>query len=351
MDLVFVDPQAPGITRKKVRHGWGYFDADGNRITDRDEIDRLNKIGMPPAYENCWFCPDPAGHIQGIGYDAKGRRQYRYHVDFRAHQEAQKYDKCADFGRALPKLRAKVERDLAGKPTAHDTVVAAVVRLLDVGHIRVGNEEYAQTNKSFGATTLRNRHARLSGTKLSLTYRAKSGVLRRLTVGDRGLVRVVKRIQDLPGQHLFQYKDEAGEIRPVGSMDVNAYIKDAMGDEFSAKNFRTWHASVIALDHVVEAAREGRKLSLKEVLEPVSEALGNTPSIARKSYVHPLVIGLVSARFDTRRLPRPTKYLSAVERALIALLDEAATAADQAKQEEEVPEKVEQAVKEAAEAA
>jgi DNA topoisomerase-1 len=229
-------------------------------------------------------------------------------------------------------LRARVDRDLHGKATDPDTVIAAVVRLLDVGHIRVGNEQYAKNNKSFGATTLRNQHAKLSGTKLSLQYRAKSGVLRKLTIGDRGLLRVVKRVQDLPGQHLFQYLNEAGEACPVGSAEVNAYIKDAMGDEFSAKHFRTWHASTIALGVVVEAVKAGGKVKLTDLLEPVAEALGNTPTIARKSYVHPLVIAACSSDFDPSHMPRKTQWLSSVERALIALLDDAA---DVAKKESE----------------
>ena len=322
--IVYVDPELPGITRQKVRNGWGYFDSQGARITDRDEIDRLNKIALPPAYTDAWFCPSPEGHIQAIGYDAKGRKQYRYHTDFRAQQEAAKYDRCADFGRALPLLRAQVERDLAGRPTEHDTVVAAIVRLLDLGHIRVGNEAYAQANKSFGATTLRTRHAKVKGSTLSLQYRAKSGVMRRLTISDKSLLRVVRRVQDLPGQNLFQYLDHDGVARPIGSADVNAYIKVAMGDDFTAKNFRTWSASAIALEHVVEACRSGTKVKLSDLLEPVAEALGNTPTIARKSYVHPLVLALKDSGFDAKCLPRRTRWLSPVERALIALLDEAA---------------------------
>ena len=322
--IAYVDPEMPGITRKKVRNGWGYWDARGNRITDREEIDRLNKIALPPAYVDAWFCPSPEGHIQAIGYDAKGRKQYRYHPEFRTQQEAAKYDRCADFGRALPLLRAQVERDLTGKPTERDTVIAAIVRLLDLGHIRVGNEAYAQANKSFGATTLRTRHAKVTGTKLSLQYRAKSGVLRKLTISDKSLLRVVRRVQDLPGQHLFQYIDEDGEARPVGSADVNAYIKEAMGGEFTAKHFRTWGGSVIALEHVVTAMRAGTKLKLTDLLLPVSEALGNTPTVARKSYVHPLVLGLCDSDFDPGHLPRRTRWLSPVERALIALLDAAA---------------------------
>ena len=321
---VYVDPETPGITRRKVRHGWAYHAPDGSRITDRDEIDRLNKIALPPAYVDAWYCPSTDGHIQAYGYDAKGRKQYRYHLGFRASQEAAKYDRCADFGRALPRLRQRVERDLGGKPTERDTVVAAIVRLLDIGRIRVGNEAYAKANNSFGATTLRTRHAKVKGSRLSLQYRAKSGVMRRLTISDKGLLRVVRRVQDLPGQNLFQYLDEGGVACPVGSADVNAYIKAAMGDDFSAKHFRTWGASVIALDHVVIACRSGGKVKLADLLEPVAEALGNTPTIARKSYVHPLVLALKDSGFDARRLPRRTKWLNPTERALIALLDEAA---------------------------
>ena len=324
MPLVYIDPDMPGLTRRKVRNGWGYWDAKGVRVTDRDEIERLNKVALPPGYTDAWYCPSPHGHIQATGIDAKGRKQYRYHLDFRAQQEAAKYDRCADFGRALPLLRARVESDLKGKPTERDTVIAAIVRLLDLGRIRVGNESYAQANKSFGATTLRTRHAKVAGSKLSLSYRAKSGVMRRLTISDKGLLRVVRRVQDLPGQNLFQYLDGDGNACPVGSADVNGYIKDAMGDEFTAKNFRTWGASVIALDHVVTACRSGGKVRLADLLEPVAEALGNTPSIARKSYVHPLVLALKDSGFDARRLPRTTRWLTPVERALIALLDEAA---------------------------
>ncbi len=328
--IVYVDPEMPGISRKKIRNGWGYWDAKGDRIADRDEIDRLNKIALPPAYVDAWFCPSPHGHIQAIGYDAKGRKQYRYHTGFRAQQEAAKYDRCADFGRALPLLRAQVERDLTGKPTARDTVLAAIVRLLDIGRIRVGNEAYAKANKSFGATTLRSRHARVVGSKLSLHYRAKSGVMRKLTLTDKSLLRVVRRVQDLPGQNLFQYVNDDGTPCPVGSADVNAYIKEATGEDFTAKHFRTWGASVIALEHVIDGAKGGSKVKLIDVLTPVAAALGNTPAIARKSYVHPRILSLCDAGGQGIKLPRTTRWLSPVERALIAVLDESAEALSKA---------------------
>jgi len=319
----------PGITRKKAGHGWAYFRPSGERITDRDEIDRLNAIALPPAYTNAWFCPFPNGHIQATGMDARGRKQYRYHPDFRAQQEADKYERCAAFGRVLPKLRARVEVDLAGRTLARDTVVAAVVRLLDLGHIRVGNEAYAKTNKSFGATTLRNRHVRVKGPKLRLEYVGKSGKKQRLTIEDRRLARIVRRTQDLPGQHLFEYLDAEGRPVPVTSEDVNDYIREATGTDFTAKHFRTWGASLLAFEHILETAKHG-KITLKPMLEAVAAALGNTPAISRKSYIHPALIELCrgenAGELCTLKLPRSTQYMTGRERALIGFLDEIAAA-------------------------
>ena len=321
--LRFVDDSKPGIIRKKMRLGWGYFTADGQRITDRDEIERLNKVGMPPAYERCWFCPYPNGHLQAVGYDAKGRKQYRYHPDFRAEQENQKYERLAAFGRALPKLRKKVEEDITGKPTSYEAVIAAIVRLIETTHMRIGSEEYAKENKSFGATTLRNRHARVERGKVKLSYTGKHGIKRTVTVNDRNLARIAKRTQDLPGQHLFEYVDEHGNIRPATSGDVNDYIKEAMGEDFTAKDFRTWGASVIAFTEMARRAQSSGKIKLKSVMEPVAEALGNTPAISRKSYVHPALIEAAkdAGAIGGRKLPRSGKYLSAHERALIEFLD------------------------------
>ncbi len=321
--LKFVDDQKPGITRRKMRLGWGYFTPDGQRITEREEIERLNKIGMPPAYERCWFCPHPDGHLQAIGYDAKGRKQYRYHPDFRAEKESQKYERLAAFGRALPKLRQKVEEDITGKPTSYEAVLAAIVRLIETTHMRVGNEEYAKENKSFGATTLRNRHARVERGQVKLTYAGKHGIKRTVTVTDRHLARIAKRTQDLPGQHLFEFIDENGEVRPATSTDVNAYIKEAMGDDFTAKDFRTWGASVIAFSEMAKRLKDSRRIKLKSVMEPVAEALGNTPAISRKSYVHPALIEAANdaGAIGEGKLPRAGKYLNAYERALIDFLE------------------------------
>jgi DNA topoisomerase-1 len=321
--LRYIDDTGPGITRRKRGRYWMYFDSKGERITDRDEIDRLNAIGMPPAYERCWFCSHPNGHLQAVGYDSKGRKQYRYHPDFRAEQEAHKYERLAAFGRALPKLRKKVEEDIAGKPTSYEAVLAAIVRLIDTTHMRVGNEEYAKENKSFGATTLRNRHAKVVRGKVRLTYNGKHGIKRTVTITDRNLVRIAKRTQDLPGQHLFEYRDEEGNVRPATSGDVNDYIKAATGEDFTAKDFRTWGASVIAFETMLERLDEVGKVRLKSVMEPVAEALGNTPAISRKSYVHPALIEAAkdAGAIGERKLPRATRHLTAAERGLIEFLD------------------------------
>jgi DNA topoisomerase-1 len=319
--LCYADDALPGIARKKMKRGWAYFDPMGQRITDRDEIDRLNKVGLPPAYRDAWFCPSPQGHIQAIGYDEKGRKQYRYHLDFRAAQETEKFDRCSGFGRALPLLRARVENDLARITVSRDTVIAAVIRLLDLGKVRVGNESYAKANRSFGATTLRRRHADVRGQRVKLEFRAKSGKMQSITIQDARVARLVRKCQDLPGQNLFQYRDEAGESRTVGSADVNAYIREAMGEGFTAKHFRTWGASVIAYQALVAAGKTG--LTLKEMIAPVAEALGNTPAIARKSYIHPALIEIASSKqpLGSVKLPRSTKYLTGAERGLIAFLE------------------------------
>ena len=320
--LRYVDDSTPGITRRRRGRYWQYFHPDGSRVTDRAEIDRLNAIGLPPAYRKCWFCPHPNGHIQAIGHDARGRRQYRYHPDFRAEREARKYERLADFGGMLPKLRKQVEEDIAGKPTSCEAVVAAVIRLIDASHMRVGNEEYAKSNKSFGATTLRNRHAKVGRGTVKIAYPGKHGIRRTVTISDRNLARIARRTQDLPGQHLFEYLDDTGEARPVGSVDVNDYIREAMGEAFTAKDFRTWGASVIAFAELARRTDAERAIGIKTVIAPVAEALGNTPAISRKSYVHPALIDAAkeAGALGDGALPRATKYLSAAERGLIDFL-------------------------------
>ncbi len=334
--LRYVDDSTAGITRKRRGRYWMYFDAKGERIADRDEIDRLNGVGLPPAYEKCWYCPRPNGHIQAVGWDAKGRKQYRYHPDFRAQQETLKYERLARFGDCLPKLRKRLANDLRGKATERDTVLAAVVRLIDETQMRIGNEEYAKDNKSFGATTLRNRHVSVGRGKLRITYKGKHGIKRTVTVADRHLARIARNTQDLPGQHLFEFLDEDGEVCPVTSSDVNDYIREAMGEEFTAKDFRTWGASVLAFEALVETADKHGKVKLKSVIEPVAEALGNTPAISRKSYVHPAIIEAAkdAGALGERTLPRKTKYLSRYERALIEFLEALPGEEERLKQDE-----------------
>lgn len=325
--LEYVDDAGPGITRKKLAHGWAYYDPDGARITDRDEIERLNRIALPPAYTNAWYCPSDCGHLLATGIDARGRKQYRYNPEFRTRQEAEKFDGTAQFGRLLPKVRKRVAKDLAKRKLTRERAIASVVRVLDLGAIRVGNASYAKANKSFGATTLLRRHAKLKGANLKLRFKAKSGVLRETTISDRSLARFVREVQDLPGQHLFQWLDDAGNAHNVGSADVNEYLCEATGDRFTAKNFRTWHASALAFKLLAQAERP---LNIKELTTEVSEHLGNTPTMTRKSYIHPAVIALVDKQIKWRarlKMPRATKWLSGEERGLIKLLESGPKAA------------------------
>lgn len=320
--LIYIDDGLPGITRRRAGPGWAYFDAKGKCIADRAEIDRLNSIALPPAYTDAWFCPAGNGHILATGIDARGRKQYRYHPDFRTHREGEKFDLCLAFGTLLPLVRKRAEQDLAGSNPTREDAVASVVRLLDLGIVRIGNEAYAKTNRTFGATTLRRRHAEVKGSRLKLRFRAKSGVMREVTITDRRLAHFVRKMQDLPGQHLFQYLGDDGAVHHVGSAEVNQYLCETMGEHFTAKNFRTWHASVIAFELLAHARGQ---LTIAALMEQVSERLGNTPAIARKSYVHPAVVALVERQEKWReglRLPRKTQWLSREERGLIELLED-----------------------------
>lgn len=321
--LVYVDDDQPGISRQRHGKGWCYHDTDGERITDEGEVERLNGLAVPPAWKNVWLCPKPHGHIQATGYDEKGRKQYRYHEDFRARREAEKYERCVDFGRKLPLIRARVEKDLAEHGPDRDGVLAAIVRLLDLGKVRIGNAAYARQNRSYGATTLRKTHARAPRSRIRLEYRAKSGRQRSLVINDGSLARMVRRCQDLPGQHLFQYLDADGKRHAVSSCDVNDYIRELTGDDFTAKHFRTWGASAQAFEILAKAG--DKDITLSDMLDPISDALGNTPAISRQSYVHPALVDLCKQGapeyFGGLRLPRNTKYLSRYERGLIEFLE------------------------------
>jgi DNA topoisomerase-1 len=313
----------PGYSRKRMGRYWAYFDEQGERITDRDTIDRLNAIALPPAYEKAWFCKDADGHLQATGIDARGRKQYRYHPDFRARRDKKKYSGTSEFGAKLPKLRRRVERDLKKRKLAKDTVLAAVVRLLDTEYLRVGNEQYAKDNNSFGATTLRGRHVRRSGRKLTMRFKGKHGIVHEVPITGSNLRRVVGKCHDLPGQHLFQYLDDEGSACPITSSDVNDYIREASGGDFTAKNFRTWGASVIAFEQLLKKAEHAR-ISVKTVIEPVAEALGNTEAMSRKSYVHPKLLEAIKDDprdpLDGMNRPRARKWLSSEEVGLLAFL-------------------------------
>lgn len=321
--LIYVDDELPGITRKRAGKGWAYYDVHGKLIRDPAERKRLNAVALPPAYTDAWFCPAPNGHILATGTDAKGRKQYRYHPDFRTAREGEKFDGCLVFGNLLPLVRKRVEEDLSGRTLTREHAIASVVRLLDLGAMRIGNEGYAKANRSYGATTLRQRHAEVTGRTLRLRYKGKSGKLREVSLTDGALARVVRMMQDLPGQHVFQYIDDEGDLHAVGSQDVNQYLCETMGEHFTAKNFRTWHASVLGFQMLAEATE---RLPLKAMLDVVAEHLGNTPAVTRKSYVHPAVIDLVERQEEWRatlRLPRATQWLTREERGLIELLEQA----------------------------
>lgn len=299
--LVYVNADMPGLTRARHGSSFRYRDAKGQWLRDIDEISRIRQLAIPPAYTDVWICPLPNGHLQATGIDARGRKQYRYHAEWRLMKDETKFERLELFGRALPKIRARVARDLrAGGKEAlpgRAPVLATLVRLLDITFLRVGNEEYASSNRSYGLTTLRNRHVDVRGASLKLRFRGKSGVLHEARVDDPRVARVIRRCQQLPGQELFQYQDSEGELRNVSSTDVNDYLREAAGDNFTAKDFRTWHGTVQALELTRLACSSdsqdesaGPRFSAKEILGAVAKQLGNTPAVCKKAYIHPAVL-------------------------------------------------------------
>jgi DNA topoisomerase-1 len=315
----------PGYSRKRMGRYWAYFDENGERVTDRDTIDRLNAIGLPPAYTHAWFCKDGNGHLQATGIDARGRKQYRYHNDFRARADKKKFSGLLEFGQALPKIRARVDKDLGARSMCREKVLAAVVRLLDTQYLRVGNERYASTNNSFGATTLLCRHVKTDGGKVKMRFTGKHGIVHEAVITDRRLGRVVRQCKELPGQALFQYINGEGVPHAITSDDVNEYLREACGADFTAKHFRTWWASVIAFGEMLDADQEQRKVSVQTIVEPVAEALGNTVAISRKSYVHPSLIEAVKENprdpLGGMERPREWKWLSSTEVGFLRFLE------------------------------
>lgn len=299
--LRYVSDATPGIRRQPKGDGFLFQLASGELVKDKTDVDRIKHLAIPPAYVDVWICPSANGHLQATGRDARGRKQYLYHPKWRSARDETKFDRMLAFGAALPKLRARVVRDLeasAGKAIARSTVMAAVVRLLDTTMVRVGNDEYARSNQSFGLTTLRKRHVAVSGDNLRLRFKGKSGVAHDVALKDKRIARVVKRCQSLPGQELFKYLDDDGEAHSVDSSDVNDYLREASGGEFTAKDFRTWHGSAAALG-LFEALGDDEKAAISKTLAnrligEVAQLLGNTAAVCRKSYIHPQVLALLT---------------------------------------------------------
>jgi DNA topoisomerase-1 len=292
--LRYVNDAMPGIKRRRTGRSFSFYDHTGQKIGDPDVIKRIRSLVLPPAWKDVWICRYPNGHLQATGIDARGRKQYRYHPKWRAFRDETKYGRMVAFGRALPVLRARVEQDLRRQGLPREKILATIVRLLQDTLIRIGNREYVKQNKSFGLTTLRNRHIAVEKDVVHFEFKAKSGIMRSLDLKDRRLARIVKSCKDLPGQDLFQYIDEDGARHGVGSDDVNRYIKDATGQDFTAKDFRTWSGTVLAalsLKGLIECDSEAAaKRNIVRAIEIVAGKLGNTVSICRKCYIHPAVL-------------------------------------------------------------
>jgi DNA topoisomerase-1 len=324
-DLHYVDDTQPGITRKKLRGKFAYFEPSGQRITDPDEIKRINALAVPPAYVDVWICADPRGHLQATGRDARGRKQYRYHARWREVRDADKYSRLREFGLALPKLRKQLETLLAAPGFSRDKVMATVITLLDATLIRVGNTQYARDNRSYGLTTLRSRHVEVNGSAILFQFRGKSGIEHQITVKDRRLARIIKRCLELPGQNLFQYLDEHGERHTVSSSDVNNYLQTLTGADFTAKDYRTWAGSALALAVLRELQWESEteaKRHVVDMVKGVAKQLGNTPAVCRKCYIHPAVVEkfMLGALAELPR-PRVRKGLRSEEVALAMFLE------------------------------
>jgi DNA topoisomerase-1 len=315
-----------GIRRVPSGKGFRYVSPEGKTIKDEAEVARIRKIAIPPAWTDVWISPSPLGHIQAMGRDAKGRKQYRYHADWRTVRDETKYGQLAAFGRMLPTIRRRVQRDLGLKGLPREKVLATVVELLDRTMMRVGNEEYARANQSFGLTTLRDRHVKLTGPTIRLRFRGKSGKDHEIHVVDKRLAKIVKACQDVPGQELFQYVEEGGETRSVGSADVNAYLREIAGDDVSAKVFRTWAGTVRALEWLrLVPAEAATKTALVEVVKAVAGQLGNTPAVCRRSYIHPDLIecwekGEFAAVLARLKPQKASRGLSADEKLVLAFL-------------------------------
>jgi DNA topoisomerase I len=330
--LHYVNPEGIGIRRLPSGRGFVYRHARGTLVHDEATLARIRSLAIPPAYRDVWISKDAKGHIQAVGRDARGRKQYRYHSEWKTVRDAAKYGKLLLFAQVLPQIRARVEHDLALPGLPKEKVLAAVVRLLERTLARVGNEQYAKTNKSFGLTTLRNRHVRVKGRQIVFDFRAKHGIQRHIDLEDKKLARIVKQCQELPGQALFGYLDEDGTPRNIASEDVNAYLREITGEEITAKDFRTWAGTklaVVALRHIGGFASKGTaKKNVLRAVESVAKMLGNTAAICRKCYIHPAVLeGYTEGQLEAVLKPgriRAGRGLGTEEIALVKFLKAAA---------------------------
>jgi DNA topoisomerase-1 len=311
--LRYSSDDRPGWTRRRAGRGFSYRDTEGATIRDRETLARLRALAIPPAWTDVWICPSPVGHLQATGRDARGRKQYRYHPRWRSRRDRHKFGRMLAFAAALGRIRERSDRDLSRPGLSRDKVLAAVVRLLELTLIRVGNDEYARQNSTFGLTTMRGRHTRVDGTEIRFRFRAKSGQVREVGLRDRRLANVVRRCQELPGQELFAYVDEDGDPHDITSDDVNAYLRSASGGDFTAKDFRTWAGTVIAYRALrTQRPADGDAAARRTVVGAVAVTaglLGNTPAVARRSYVHPAVLEAYldgSLPADPLEVPEPT---------------------------------------------
>lgn len=297
--LQYVTDEDPGIRRERVGEKFRYIAPTGKPIRNAEEIRRIESLGIPPAWEDVWICSLPNGHLQATGRDAKGRKQYRYHVQWRQLRDETKFTRMIAFSEALPKIRERIEQDLALPGLPREKVIATVVQLMELTRIRVGNEEYAKTNKSFGLTTMRDRHVDVKGSTIRFKFRGKSGVEHDVEVSDRRLAKIVKRCQDIPGQELFQYLDEDGQRQSINSNDINSYLREISGQDFTAKDFRTWAGTVLAATELCQVevgeSTTATKKAIVQAIKSVAHHLGNRPATCRKYYVHPAVLDAYEA--------------------------------------------------------
>lgn len=328
--LVYTSDDGPGIRRTRRGKSFAYVDARSRPVADKKVLARIRSLVIPPAWTEVWICPNPRGHLQATGRDVRGRKQYRYHPKWREVRDTTKYGRMIAFGRALPLIRRRTDADLRRDGLPREKVLAAVVRLLEKTFIRVGNDEYARDNRSFGLTTMRDGHVKISGSTVRFIFRGKSGVEHALALDDKRLARIVKQCRDLPGQELFQYKDDRGAVVDIGSGDVNAYLKDITGEEFTSKDFRTWAGTVLAAQLLREfEAVDSQALAKKNVVaavEQVARRLGNTRAVCRKCYVHPAVIdayldgSMLKTMAQRARAAKAMGKLTAAETAVLGLL-------------------------------